>query len=280
MTPTEEAVPPADVTPVAVPLPESPGQTLKRARERAGVTLEDLAAQIKLNKATLEALEADDFETLRESVYVRGYYRKVAKVLPVSDQVLIAAYDARVRPSAPPPPKRVPLAGGMGTTTTSRTGNPNGLYLAVGAGLFFGLVVWLGSGSEPAKPTSTVVSLTPADVEPAPAPVEPMTADPATNDAPATTAPVTGAVAVPATAPALTELVMSFSEASWVRVEDSRNKTLLIGLVRAGERKSLQGETPYTVFIGNAQKVKVEFGGLPFDFSRHMQNDTARFTVP
>ena len=45
---------------------------------------------------------------------------------------------------------------------------------------------------------------------------------------------------------------------------------------------SLEGEPPYTVFIGNAKNVKVFYGGRPVDFSAHVngQNDTARFTVP
>jgi cytoskeleton protein RodZ len=87
----------------------------------------------------------------------------------------------------------------------------------------------------------------------------------------------------PAAAPAAPhQLLLEFSEASFVRVEDSRSRTLAIGLVRGGERQALEGTPPYTVFLGNAQNVKVHFGGAPVDFSAHInrQNDTARFTVP
>ncbi len=88
--------------------------------------------------------------------------------------------------------------------------------------------------------------------------------------------------APPAAAGTPNQLVLEFSEASFVRVEDSRGKTLAIGLVRGGERHALDGQPPYTVFLGNAQNVKVFFGGQPVDFSAHVnrQNDTARFTVP
>ena len=55
-----------------------------------------------------------------------------------------------------------------------------------------------------------------------------------------------------------------------------------MGLVRGGERHALDGAPPYTVFLGNAQNVKVFYGGAAVDFSAHInaQNDTARFTVP
>lgn len=294
MTPTEPAAA-SETSDVA--LPENPGQTLRRARERAGFSIEDLAAQLKLTRATLEALEADDFETLHEPVYVRGYYRKCSKVLPVTAAELIAAYDVHVKPVAPASPRRVPLAGGANMPTSSSSGG--GLYLAIGAGLLFGIALWLGSGESPApapiKPATVPVA---AEPEPLPSvpdtPVE--TAVPVTPDPAATTAtvatpvettetvvvlpPPPAPVTPPAAAVASETLTMNFTEASWVRVEDARNKMLLIGLVRAGERKVLKGEVPYTVFIGNAQKVQVEFRGKLFDFSRYVQNDTARFTVP
>jgi cytoskeleton protein RodZ len=98
-------------------------------------------------------------------------------------------------------------------------------------------------------------------------------------------APVEGGQPAAPAAPAPgvpNQLVLEFSEASFVRVEDGRAKTLAIGLVRGGERHALDGQPPYTVFLGNANNVKVFFSGQPVDFSAHVnrQNDTARFTVP
>lgn len=291
-TPTEDtaADTPAEAPPTAV-LPDSPGQTLRRARERAGFSIEDLAAQLKLTRATLEALEADDFETLHEPVYVRGYYRKCSKLLPVTAAELIAAYDARAKPAAPASPRRVPLAGGANMPTA---GSGGGLYLAIGAGFLFGIALWLGSGESPVPSKPAAVTAGAAEMEALPGAVD------ASAEA-ASSAESRGAAAVAAAetettvvqlpppptpvtptpaAVASETLTMNFTEASWVRVEDARNKMLLIGLVRGGERKTLKGEVPYTVFIGNAQKVQVEFRGKMFDFSRYVQNDTARFTVP
>ena len=68
-----------------------PGRVIRQARERARLGIEELASMTRLARSTLEALERDDFSTLTEAVYVRGYYRKCAKVLNLPEAELIAA---------------------------------------------------------------------------------------------------------------------------------------------------------------------------------------------
>ena len=274
-SPSEGAGTPAVAADGAAAPPPSPGTLLRQARERAGLGAEDLAGQLKLAKNTLEALERDDFAALSEPVYVRGYYRKIAKVLSVSEADLISAYDARTKPApAAPAMRRIPLAGGV-AAGTSRRYRGQGLWLVVAAAVALALVFALTER----QPAQRLAEIAAPDPEPAPAATAP--AEPA----PEAAAPVPGSA--PAAAPSVAlalpnQLVLEFSEASFVRVEDSRTRTLAIGLVRGGERQALDGQPPYTVFLGNAQNVKVYFGGVAVDFSAHInrQNDTARFTVP
>ena len=260
------------------PAPPSPGALLRQARERAGLGAEDLAGQLKLAKGTLEALERDDFAALSEPVYIRGYYRKIAKVLPIAESELIGAYNARTHaPSSPAAPiRRLPLAGGVAAGTSRHAQGPGvGTIVAIIVGIVILIAV---ATREPAQRLAP-----PAPARSAPA-TQPPAATPEAPAAPAAegTAPAPAASpapAAPATAP--NQLVLEFSEASFVRVEDSRNKTLAIGLVRGGERHALDGVPPYTVFLGNAQNVKVFYGGAAVDFSAHINaQSTARFTVP
>lgn len=283
--------------PDAMPLP-SPGTLLRAAREKAGLSAEDLGGQLKLAKGTLEALERDDFAALSEPVYVRGYYRKIAKLLPVPEKDLIAAYNARskpVRAAMPVTPSRIPLAGGVAAGASRHSVGP-GLGLIGLAIIAIVIVLFLVMEREP---THRVVAAGPGpaaapaeSAAPAPAPQDSAPAEtPAALSAPAT-APAQAAATPPPpparpaqseTVPAVAnQLVLSFSESSFVRIEDNRGKTLAIGLVRAGERQVLDGVPPYTVFLGNAKNVKVFFNGQPVDFSAHVnaQNDTARFMVP
>ena len=225
---------------------------------------------------------------------MRGYYRKIAKVLPIAEAELINAYNARVRPpaaAAAQPLRRLPLAGGVAAGTSRHSKGP-GVGLLIGALIMVGVLVALFTREPPRR-----LAATPATSEPAPAAAQPeapvaATAEPVATDTAATDPPQPQASApatsAPGTAPATpipavpNQLVLEFSEASFVRVEDNQGKTLKIGLVRGGERHALDGAPPYTVFLGNAQNVKVFYGGAPVDFSAHInaQNDTARFTVP
>jgi cytoskeleton protein RodZ len=284
MSEPAEQVPAVEPAPVVLP---SPGALLRQARERAGLGAEDLAGQLKLAKGTLEALERDDFAALSEPVYIRGYYRKIAKVLPIAEAELIGAYNARTNTRAPAamPIRRLPLAGGVAAGTSRHAQGP-------GVGVIVAIIVGIGVLIAVAT-RQPVQRLLPPATAPAPAPAAPAAPQPeaaaAQPDAAAPqAAPAAGSTAqTPAAAPAApaaapNQLVLEFSEASFVRVEDSRAKTLAIGLVRGGERHALDGAPPYTVFLGNAQNVKVFYGGAPVDFAAHVnrQNDTARFTVP
>jgi cytoskeleton protein RodZ len=282
--------PEAEAPVVAAPPPEpvpSPGALLRAARERAGLGADDLAGQLKLAKGTLEALERDDFAALSEPVYIRGYYRKIAKVLPVAESDLIGAYNARTNKPQPAavPLRRLPLAGGVAAGTSRHSRGPGLGLIALGL-IGVGVLVAVINREPPQRRVSS-----PAATASQPAPVtapepEPTTQLSAAAPEAAPAAPVNDATSeapAPATPAAVpNQLVLEFTEASFIRVEDSRSKTLAIGLVRGNERHALDGAPPYTVFLGNARNVKVFYGGTAVDFSAHVnaQNDTARFTVP
>ncbi|HUS25433.1 MAG TPA: RodZ domain-containing protein [Candidatus Binatia bacterium] len=277
----------------AAPAPGGPGALLRQARERAGMSVEDVSSQLKLARNTLEALERDDFRTLSEAVYVRGYYRKIAKVLPVTEAELLAAYENLRRPREALLPQRIPLAGGVAAGSSRRT-RGQGIGVVVLTVIVLAVLFLMVDDKPARRPVAAPVASAPQAENAAATPQAPATVS-ATSPAPAgpavspvvtAPAPATG-VTPPATtaAPASasgSQLRLEFSASSFVRVEDARGKTLAIGLVRAGEGQSLEGQPPYTVFLGNAQNAKVFFDGQPFDFSPHVnrQNDTARFTVP
>lgn len=66
------------------------GKILREARERAGLSMADVANQIKFAPRQIEALEADDFQHLPEMTFVRGFVRSYAKILDVDAQPLLA----------------------------------------------------------------------------------------------------------------------------------------------------------------------------------------------
>ena len=62
----------------AIPL-TSLGRMLREAREHLGLSVADVAAQIKFAPRQIEALEADDFKHLPEAAFLRGFVRSYAK---------------------------------------------------------------------------------------------------------------------------------------------------------------------------------------------------------
>jgi cytoskeleton protein RodZ len=66
---------------------------LRSAREKSGLTLRDVSAQLHLDERTLASLEADDFRALPAPAFVRGYLRGYARLLGVPVGPVMEAYD-------------------------------------------------------------------------------------------------------------------------------------------------------------------------------------------
>lgn len=66
------------------------GPTLREKRLAMGLSVADVAAQIRLAPRQIEALEADDLAHLPELPFVRGFVRSYAKLLQLDDQPLLA----------------------------------------------------------------------------------------------------------------------------------------------------------------------------------------------
>ncbi|MBL6751311.1 MAG: DUF4115 domain-containing protein [Nevskia sp.] len=89
-----------------------PGRIIRLARENASLGVDELAKLTRLSRATLDALERDDFTALGEPVYVRGYYRKCSKALSLAESELIAAYERLAVPKAPQAPTKLLIGSG------------------------------------------------------------------------------------------------------------------------------------------------------------------------
>lgn len=69
----------------------SPGMMLREAREQLGLSVMDVASQIKFAPRQIEALEADDYQNLPEAAFLRGFVRSYAKILHLDAQTVLAA---------------------------------------------------------------------------------------------------------------------------------------------------------------------------------------------
>jgi hypothetical protein len=71
---------------------ECDGQFLQKMRLYKGVSLDQLSEEIKIGKATLVALEANDVDGLPIAVFTRGFVVQFAKMLNLNDKQIADAY--------------------------------------------------------------------------------------------------------------------------------------------------------------------------------------------
>lgn len=280
--------------PTAPAPPPSPGAMIREARGRAHFSLEDMAAHTKLARSTLDALERDDYKALLEPVYVRGYYRKCAKVLELDEERLIAAYRTRVSPKEPEAPSKLRLASGTELGSSSRLPVSMAVLAAVVAIVACAFLWFARDRSDSYPPASSVVGSsgqaltqsTPAEqvmVESPAAEAPEKTGADADIAAPAATEPAATSSerSVPPVATAPGTLHLRFTQTSWVRVDDGSGKTLINEMRRAGSQETFNGQLPLSVFLGNAPGVQVEYEGRGVDVKPYVRdNNTARFSVP
>lgn len=67
------------------------GNMLREAREKLGMSIADVAGQIKFAPRQIEALEADDYKHLPEAAFLRGFVRSYAKILRLDAESLLAS---------------------------------------------------------------------------------------------------------------------------------------------------------------------------------------------
>jgi flagellar biosynthesis protein FlhG len=71
-------------------LPDTPGRLLRHVRERAGITLKEIAQRTKIGTMKLEYIETERFEYLPAPVYLRGFVTQYAQLLGLPDPEAIS----------------------------------------------------------------------------------------------------------------------------------------------------------------------------------------------
>ena len=87
-----------DPTELKDPSPEltakssDPGGLLKQARERLHLTQKQVALKLKLSIAFIQYIEANKFDLLPDTVFVRGYLRSYARLLQISETEVLGLF--------------------------------------------------------------------------------------------------------------------------------------------------------------------------------------------
>ncbi|WP_159878734.1 MULTISPECIES: helix-turn-helix domain-containing protein [Aquitalea] len=286
------------------------GSALKAERERAGMSLGEVADRLKLSIRQLEAIEHDDFQQLPGATFVRGFVRNYARFLRVDPEPLMARLEQHF-PSAVNDVvnlvKHEHQAEPSGTAQTlSRVSSPAAagskagkwLGLLALAVVVIAVAAWFaGRPDKPVAATSptlqpmlteqaasaavgqsSTASVPLAEVE------KPVVAAASVVSAsvPAAVSPVVSKTAASAAVPAEQgsgRLTLSAHQAAWISVVDANGKKLQFGTLEAGASKELSGTPPFQLKIGNAAQVQLSFNGQAVDLTDKIRGTTAKIEL-
>lgn len=294
------------------------GREFNAARLARGMSIGDVARQLRLSVRQVTALEEDDYDKLVSGTFLRGFIRNYAKLLQMDAAPLLQ----RLEQSLPPTPaptisyqtEGIPFPSNQG-------GGRRNLIIAGVVALVLLLLVFeiydrnegnkgkqpaikMETGTEakevPATPTSGTDPVPSAEeakvVEqkheipaplstPAPVlvPLPAQQATPAaaaTEQANATAREAANAIASePGGGGDVLRLV--FEGESWTEIKDSGGRLLLSRINPRGTEQVLHGKPPFSLTIGNAAAVKLVYNNNPVDLAPYINayGGTARLSL-
>jgi cytoskeleton protein RodZ len=74
-------------------------------------------------------------------------------------------------------------------------------------------------------------------------------------------------------------LRLVFDQESWVEIKDRNGNTIFGQLNPAGSRRSVSGEPPFDLVVGNAPGVRLTYKAETVDLTAHTRVDVARLTL-
>jgi cytoskeleton protein RodZ len=262
------------------------GQILRSARDMQALTLDEVATRLRLMRRQVEAMEADDFESLGQTVFARGFVRNYARLLGLAPDVLLARMEGAPVDSVPVSHVEAPLPHSWLTS-------PWLILLLLGVLLVVAvpvaLYLWLNSDADDSpNRRDPVVQTHPAAVgaPEATLPAGSSPDSPAAVIVPAAPAHVTtepaedaGTPAAPADAAAGGVIHLEFGGDAWVEIKDASGHMLHRQLDSEGSKVDIHGQPPFDVVIGNAAQVRMTYNGRLIDLAPFITVTVARFTL-
>ena len=295
----------------------TPSETLRVARQLAGLSQEDIASKLKLSPRQIAAIETGDWSALPERTFTRGFMRNYARLVGV-DPDSLGLDQVASQPHSANQLKPTPAAIGEIVQQADRNGFSAARWVVPAvliAALVIGVLYVQGHkwfGWDPSKFLSTsatpivksavvlkaesgektaAVMLTPNAASTASPPATSSTSSGAViapNVSPRAAGTITLEIAAPtlvlalpspAPVPAAGEkrISLSFKGKSWTEVR-SKGDVIFSETAVPGTRE-FNGAVPLSFTVGNAGNVVVTIDGKPFDMTELTRNDVARFRV-
>ena len=289
---------------VAAQQVKSVGQTLREARERQGLSVDDVVTKIKLASRQIVAMEADDYKSLPETAFVRGFVRSYAKLLQLDAQPLLDALPGAERAQV------VTEMRSVETPFPERSVRQQNLNLLIAAFLLAlviaGFALWQANSPKPAVVAPVAENMPDAAMvaTPLPLPEQLVVLDgsgvPVVEASAVVAVPVSAPVSVvapvvsaPAAAPAVVaapvqapvsgaEMIrVEFDKASWTEIREKSGKILSKQVNQGGSELRVEGVAPFVLIIGHAGSARLYYKNKQVELTPYVKpgSDVARLTL-
>lgn len=273
----------------------SPGKLLVWARERTGLTQEQVAKELYMTLTKVRALESDDYRHMGSDTFTRGYLRAYANLVKLDVVQVLAAYDRHAHKH-----------GLIEQVVPHRVESANKplwqfiMWILVALLILWLVSIWFFDNRQqpdynrpiavmpPVETALSVQSLGESNAANQASSVssvgltsavllsEEETASEVANSSLTSVDNSSAAVTDSSSASSVLHLVgaatqvndnqldfisVVFTEECWIEVTDARGDVLVADLQRAGSRLQLQGKAPFNVKLGNAPGAEIELNG-------------------
>ncbi|WP_037869059.1 helix-turn-helix domain-containing protein [Streptomyces sp. SPB074] len=234
------------------------GETLRQARAKAGLRVEDVSASTRIRVPLVQAIENDDFSQCGGTVYARGHLRALARAVGLDPEPLLARYDA-LHDGGPLPTPAAPLFEAERIRPDRRRPNWTAAMVAaiVAVVAFVGFTVASG-GDEPAGTKRHAAEGAPAGDSAKPSPSASPSTSPSRSTSPAN--PSESAVAALPADKVTVKLAVP-ERRSWVSVKDHTGRSLFDGVLEQGQHKTFTDDEQVDLVLGDAGAVRVCVNG-------------------
>lgn len=297
----------------------APGALLREARERAGLSQEDIASKLKLAPRQIVAIESGDWNALPERTFTRGFMRSYARIVGL-DPAIVGLDRSPSQLNAGGELKPTPDAIGeiareieRSRSSAARWAVPMLLIAVLAAGVTYfqwGELIGLNFSKATAPSASSnaakAVVATKSEANSSPAPTVLLVPGQATPDKAGAAEPATpsiagsgGVIAPAATAPSLApgpetatpvaspSLMTGASGEKRITITfkgkswtEVRSKgDVIYSEASLPGTKEFSGTPPLSFIVGNASNVVLSIDGKPYDMTNLTRNDVARFRI-
>ncbi len=286
------------------PVVKGPGAILKEAREKLGLSTEQIAAKLHLKQVSVQAIENDEYDPAISVTFTKGYLKLYAKQVNVPQEVIVEAFEQHHTQDKEPAKLQ------SFSKRVAKQANDDRLMLityVIIAVVVALVVIWWFQQDSGEPITSSQSQVTEPRIQSTPGAqaaqvgqsidesqdtlsrVADESADDLTQEAEQVVEQAPESVLTesdnvyPESQPMAAqpiELVFEFSGNCWMNLVDATGEAIAYGVKKTGRVMPVSGVPPFEVTLGAPELVRISYDGVAVDMSRFDAGKTARFTLP